>query len=92
MTEKHVTVINRTGVHTRPAGCIMKVAVRFTSKITIINEAEKTTANAKSIMSIITLGAGYKSTLLVRAEGLDEKEAVEALCGLFERRFDIETE
>ncbi len=46
--------------------------------------------NSKSIMGIITLGASYKSTIAIMAEGPDEGEAVEAIAKLFENRFEEE--
>ena len=92
MTEKHVTVRNRAGIHARPAAQIVQLASKFISKITMIKEAERENINAKSVMGIITLGAGYNTTLLLRAEGPDEEKAVEAIAGLFERRFDFEEE
>ena len=92
MTERHVTVKNRAGIHARPAACIVQIAGKFTSKITMIKEAENETINAKSVMGIISLGAGYNTVLLVRAEGSDEVEAVETIVAFFERRFDFEEE
>ena len=92
MTEKNVIVKNRAGIHARPAARIVQVAGRFASKITLIKEAENETINAKSVMNIISLAAVYDTALLLRAEGPDEKEAVEAIAGLFERRFDFEKE
>ena len=92
MTERHVTVKNRAGIHARPASRIVQVAGKFTSKITLIKEAENETINAKSVMNIISLAAVYDTVLLLRAEGPDEQEAVEAIAGLFERRFDFEKE
>ncbi|MDR1932468.1 MAG: HPr family phosphocarrier protein [Spirochaetales bacterium] len=88
MTEKRVTTKNRAGIHARPASLIVKVATKFASKISMIKEAENETINAKSIMGIITLAAGYNTSLLIRAEGPDEAEAVQALSDLFERRFE----
>jgi phosphocarrier protein len=90
MTEKYITIKNRAGIHARPAALIVQVAGKFASKINMIKEAENENINAKSIMGIITLGAGYNTTLLVRAEGPDEAEAVNAICDLFERRFEEE--
>jgi len=51
---------------------------------------ENETINAKSIMGIITLGASYNSTLTIQADGPDEEQAVEALCALFDHRFEEE--
>lgn len=88
MTEKEVTIKNRAGIHARPAALIVQTANKFTSKIHMVKDTEE--INAKSIMGIITLGAGYNTNLRIRAEGPDEQEAVSALAELFERRFEEE--
>lgn len=86
MTEKQVTIRNRAGIHARPAALIVQTAGKFASKIHLIKENEN--INAKSIMGIITLGAGYNTNLLVRADGEDEQQAVDAIFDLFERKFE----
>ena len=53
-------------------------------------EKDGTVVNAKSIMGVITMAAGYNTTLTVKASGADEKEAVEALNTLFENKFEEE--
>ncbi|ADK83133.1 HPr family phosphocarrier protein [Sediminispirochaeta smaragdinae] len=88
MIEKSVTIMNRAGIHARPAALIVQTANNFTSDIFF--EKEDVRINGKSIMGIITLGAGYKSTLQVIAEGDDEQEAVDAIVRLFENRFEEE--
>lgn len=86
MKEQTVVVKNRAGIHARPAALIVQTASKFQSKIMFIKENEE--INAKSIMGIITLGAGYNTEILVTAQGADEEEAVTALSQLFERRFE----
>ncbi|WP_020612571.1 HPr family phosphocarrier protein [Sediminispirochaeta bajacaliforniensis] len=88
MIEKSVTIMNRAGIHARPAALIVQTANNFTSDIFF--EKEDVRINGKSIMGIITLGAGYKSTLQVIADGDDEQEAVDAIVRLFENRFEEE--
>lgn len=88
MVEKEVTIQNRAGIHARPAAMIVQTASKYTSAIYLSREDEK--INAKSIMGIITLGAGYQAVLTVSAEGTDEAEAVDAIVGLFENRFEEE--
>jgi phosphocarrier protein len=88
MTEKEVTVRNRAGIHARPAALIVQTAGNYASEITFKKDSEE--INAKSIMGIITLGAGYNSTIKIAADGEDESEAVEALARLFENRFEEE--
>ncbi len=88
MTERDVVVRNRAGIHARPAALIVQTASQFSAHIEFTNEHES--INAKSIMGIITLGAGYNSTITIRADGSDETEAVERLAQLFENRFEEE--
>lgn len=88
MVQKEVTIKNRAGIHARPAALIVQTATKFASKIFLKKDDEE--INAKSIMGIITLGAGYDSRVLITAEGADETEAVDALAHLFENRFEEE--
>lgn len=86
MTEKTLTVKNRAGIHARPAALIAQTANKFASEISI--EKDSTTVNAKSIMGVITMAAGYNTVLLLRADGPDEKQAVQSIVDLFESKFD----
>ena len=86
MTEKFLTVLNRAGIHARPAALIAQTANKFSSEITI--EKDSAAVNAKSIMGVITMAAGYNTQLTLRAEGADEKQAVEAIAPLFESKFE----
>lgn len=88
MTEKILTVRNRAGIHARPAALIAQTANKFSSEITL--EKDFTTVNAKSIMGVITMAAGYNTTLTLKAEGTDEQEAAEAIFSLFESKFEEE--
>ena len=86
MTERHVTVRNRSGIHTRPAATIVKTAARFKADFTIIKDDME--INGKSIIGVMTLAAEQGSTMVLRFEGVDEEEAAAALVDLFERGFD----
>ncbi|MBU3849366.1 MAG: HPr family phosphocarrier protein [Candidatus Treponema excrementipullorum] len=88
MKEKIVTVRNRAGIHARPASLIAQTANKFQSEILI--ERNDTTVNAKSIMGVITMAAGYNTNLTVKANGPDEGEAVLAIATLFENKFEEE--
>ncbi len=83
MREKEVIINWRAGLHSRPASELVKVANKFKSKISI--KHGNLEADAKSILSIITLGVGYKATLVILVEGEDEKEALETIVQLFEK-------
>ena len=88
MTEQTVTIINRAGIHARPAAVLVDAAKDFSSTIHL--EKDNTRINAKSILGIMTLGAGYGSKIRIIAQGEDEKEAVAALVRLFESKFEEE--
>lgn len=78
-----VTVIkNPSGLHLRPAGVLCKEALRFKSKISF--KIRNTTANTKSVLSV--LGACVKSgdEIELICDGPDEKEALEAILRLVE--------
>ena len=88
MVEKTVTVQNRAGIHARPAALLVQKCKDFKSSIYLEKNGDR--INAKSIMGIITLGAGYGTELKIIAEGEDEQESVDALVKLFESKFDEE--
>ena len=88
MTEQVVTILNRAGIHARPAAVLVQAAKDF--KANIYFERDKDRINAKSIMGILTLAAAYGAELKIIAEGEDEKEAVETIVRLFETKFEEE--
>jgi phosphocarrier protein len=86
MTEKVVKVLNRAGIHARPSALLAQTTKDFKCDIYLEKGNEK--INAKSIMGIITLGAGFGTELKISAEGEDEEEAVNTLVRLFESKFE----
>ncbi len=86
MVEQMVTIKNRAGIHARPAALLVQTASKFKSKISIEKDDDR--INGKSIMGIITLGAGYGTNLKIIAEGEDEQDAVNALIYLFDSKFE----
>ena len=88
MVSKEVTIKNRAGIHARPAALLVQKANEFESQIYF--EKDHNRINGKSIMGIITLGAGYDTRLTISADGPDEAEAVDAIIQLFENRFEEE--
>ena len=88
MTEREVEVVNTLGIHARPSSMIVKTAQQFTSTISISKSGAD--ADAKSIMSVMMLAATCGSKVTIRAAGDDENQAIEAIAGLFARKFDEE--
>ncbi len=85
MTERPVQIVNKNGLHARPAAEIVKVASKFKSDITMVRDDLE--VNGKSIMGVMMLAAECGSTLLLRADGPDANEAVEAIANLIARKF-----
>ncbi|MBN1123559.1 MAG: HPr family phosphocarrier protein [Sedimentisphaerales bacterium] len=83
MHELKVQIKNADGLHMRPAMQFVDLASTFESDIHVSNG--ETTVDAKSIMQMTMLAATCGSTLTIRAEGQDAKQAVEALQTLVER-------
>jgi phosphotransferase system HPr (HPr) family protein len=67
-------------LHARPAGVIVRVAATFRSEVSLATGGR--TANAKSILELLSLGAVAGTTLAVQASGEDASAAVSALCSL----------
>ena len=86
MYKEKVTLKNETGLHARPANLFVQEAARFTSGITVIKDDKE--YNAKSIMGILSMGAGKGDTILIQAEGSDAEEAVKALVKLVDDNFN----
>lgn len=85
MTECTVQIVNQQGVHARPAAEIVKVANRFGSDVVLVRDDLE--VNGKSIMGVMMLAAEYGATLLVRAQGPDEAEAVAAIAAVVASKF-----
>ena len=83
MVEKEATVLPEAGLHARPASLFVKTAKQFSSSITVVKDGQE--ANAKSPMKLMTLGAKKGDGILIRAEGEDEEEAVDALVKLISK-------
>ena len=82
---RDVAVLNRYGIHARPAALLVKAATRFRCEILI--EKNGVQVNAKSIMGLLTLEGNHGAKLKIHAAGPDAAAAVAALADLFERKF-----
>lgn len=85
MAERSVQILNRNGLHARPAAEIVKAAARFRSDITIVRDDLE--VNGKSIMGVMMLAAECGATLTLRASGPDEDAALGAIAELIASRF-----
>ena len=86
MIEREFVIPNKLGLHARPAALFVQEAARF--KCSILVNKDGLEINGKSVMGLMLLAAECGAKLKIKAEGVDEKQAVEALEKLFTRKFD----
>ncbi len=80
-------VINQLGLHARAAAQLLRIAEGFTSKIKLIKLDNSVYADAKSILSVLTLAACKGTVLNVEVEGEDEDSAFDAVTKIFKSGF-----
>jgi phosphocarrier protein len=85
MAERNVTIVNKNGLHARPAAEIVKTASKFTSDIIIVRDELE--VNGKSIRGVMMLAAECGAEVTLRASGPDESAAVEAIAKLISSKF-----
>jgi len=83
--KREVTIVNRQGMHARPAMQIVEMSNRFAGPIRI--HKGNTSVDAKSIMEVLTLEATQGPRLVFEADGDDASVALEALARLVEDKF-----
>jgi phosphocarrier protein len=84
--EKEVTIVNRLGMHARPAAMFVKTASRFRCEVWVEKEGDQ--INGKSIMGLMMLAAGKGSKLTIRCEGNDCEQALRELEQLVSGKFN----
>ena len=80
-----LTVNNELGLHARAAGLFASTASKFSSKIVLIKDDKE--YNGKSVLGILSVGAGKGTEVTIKAEGTDELAAIEALTALVKSNF-----
>ena len=85
MQEIKAPIVNRLGMHARPAALFVKTASKFQSKVWV--RKDDLEVNGKSIMGVMMLAAEPGSSLIIKADGPDEQEALEALAKLVADKF-----
>ncbi len=83
---KEITIVNRLGMHARPAAMFVRIASRFRCEVWVEKEGEE--INGKSIMGLMMLAAGQGSKLNVRCEGADAAQAMQELEALIAAKFN----
>ena len=85
MAERTVQIVNKNGLHARPAAEIVKISAKYQSEITLSKDGMEVTG--KSIMGVMMLAAECGSSIGLRAEGPDADAAVDALAALIANKF-----
>ncbi len=85
VVSRTLTIVNKRGLHARAAAKFVTLAERFSASVEVVKDGQAVAA--QSIMGLMMLGAGQGSTIELRAEGWDAKEALDALAALIEAGF-----
>ncbi|HEV2430879.1 MAG TPA: HPr family phosphocarrier protein [Burkholderiales bacterium] len=85
MPSVNAEIVNKLGLHARAAAKLTHLAGGFQSEIWISRSGRR--VNAKSIMGVMMLAAGQRSTVLIEAEGPDADQAIAALIKLIAEKF-----
>jgi phosphocarrier protein HPr len=78
--EREATIVNQEGLHARPAARIVRLANGFAAEIQLAKDGLE--VNGKSIMGVMMLAAECGSSIIIRADGPDAEQAVQALAEL----------
>ena len=87
---REMKLLNKYGMHVRPAGLFAKVASRYDAEVEV--EKDGNVVSGKSIMALMTLEAVCGTTLIVSATGPQAQEVLDELDALVQRKFDIPDE
>ena len=87
---REFVLLNKYGMHVRPAGLFAKVASRFNAEVEV--EKDGTVVSGKSIMALMTLEAVCGAKLKVTASGPQSRDVLDELEALIARKFDIPDE
>lgn len=88
-TVRHtIKIINRLGLHARPAGKLVNLAVQYDASITISKNDQE--ASVDSVMELMMLTAGQGDQITIKATGSQAAQALQAIIALIQQGFDEE--
>jgi phosphotransferase system HPr (HPr) family protein len=87
MPEANIKIINPLGLHARAAAQLVRLAGTFKSRVTLMRLDNQVVADAKSILSVLTLAASKGTEVKLTVEGSDEAEAFDAVIEIFAKGF-----
>ena len=85
MIEREVEIVNRLGLHARAAAKLVHLAGQYRSRVTLAKDGEE--VDGKSILGVLLLAAAQGSSVMLRCDGDDELEAIDAITTLIGDRF-----
>lgn len=88
MIQQTVKILNRHGLHTRPATVLVTTAAKFKSEIFLSYKGVR--VNSKSILGVLVLAIEPDAEVILEAKGEDENEAMKALVELVANKFNTE--
>jgi phosphocarrier protein len=88
MIERELEILNKFGLHARPAAQLVQIAKQYNSDVMIEKDGER--VNAKSIMGVLMLACAKGQKIKIIANGEDEEGAVNALANLINDRFGVD--
>ncbi len=88
ISSAELVIKNRLGLHARAAAKLVKAASEYESNIRLVKDGE--TADARSVLSLISLGCAYDCAVRIEAEGRDAPRAIRALTDIIENCFGEE--
>ena len=88
MLIEEIVVNNKVGLHARPAANFVQTVSKFKSKITVEKDGKE--VDAKSIIGVLSLGVEKGTKIIVKVDGEDEQEAMDAVKSLAEHNFGEE--
>lgn len=87
MKKADLSIQNKNGLHARPAANFVELTQQFACQLVLIKGNQQ--ANAKSILSLMTLDVRANDVVTIQADGVDEDAAIKALVDLAARNFDV---
>jgi len=88
MVEHKLIIQNRYGLHARPAALFVEIASKYDADVTLIKDGVE--VNGKSIMGLLILAAEKGNEIILRSNGKDEADLIQALVALLEGKFNEE--
>lgn len=85
MESREFTIINKLGLHARAAAKFVQVASAYQAQINVSKDGKQ--VNGKSIMGVMMLAAAKSSRIIVKADGDDATQALDAIQKLIDDRF-----